>query len=141
MGRPTGPAGLATQAMRAVEGKQREAWLAAFAAEARLEDPVGHVPPRHGVEEIAGFWDTAIVPLEQVRFTLRRAHEAPGEALMLVDVSARAPGGATARYDAALHYTFDEQGAIVSLRAFWDLADVAAQFARGSGMAAASESE
>ena len=68
--------------------------------------------------------------MEDVRFEVRRAHAVPGEALMLVDVTARAPGGVTARYDAALHYVFDEDGAIVALRAFWDLPDVVAQFAR-----------
>jgi steroid Delta-isomerase len=129
MEKQAGPAELAERAMRAVEGTQRETWLAAFADDALLEDPVGHVPPRHGAVAIADFWDTAVAGMEQVRFTVRRAHEAPGEALMLVDVTARAPGGATARYDAALHYTFDAAGAIVSLRAFWDLPAVVAQFA------------
>jgi hypothetical protein len=128
----TQPAALAVRAMRAVEGKQREAWLAAFSADARLEDPVGHVPARRGGDEIAGFWDTTIAPLEQVRFEVRRAHEAPHEALMLVDVTVRAPGGVSAGYDAALHYAFDEHGAIVALRAFWDLPEVAAQFARAA---------
>jgi hypothetical protein len=123
------PAALAVRAMRSVEDKQRDVWVAAFGVDARLEDPVGHVPPRQGADEIAGFWDTAIAPLEQVRFELRRAYETPREALMLVDVTVRAPGGATAGYDAALHYAFDERGAIVALRAFWDLPDVAAQFA------------
>jgi len=125
----TQPAELARRAMRAVEEGRREAWLAGFHADAVLEDPVGHVPPRRGGEQIAAFWDTGIAALEDVHFDVRRAHAAPGEALMLVDVTARAPGGATARYDAALHYVFDENGAIVSLRAFWDLPDVVAQFA------------
>ena len=123
------PAELARRAMRAVEEGRREAWLAGFRADAVLEDPVGHVPPRHGGEEIAAFWDMGIAALEDVSFDVRRAYAAPREALMLVDVSARAPGGATARYDAALHYVFDERGAIVSLRAFWDLPEVVAQFA------------
>lgn len=121
------PAELARRAMSAVEEGRREAWLAGFHADAVLEDPVGHVPPRRGGEQIADFWDTGIAALEDVRFDVRRAHAAPGEALMLVDVTVRAPGGDTARYDAALHYVFDEDGAILSLRAFWDLPDVVAQ--------------
>lgn len=125
----TQPAELAVRAMRAVEGRRREEWLAGFAADARLEDPVGHVPPRQGAAAIAEFWDVAVAGMEAVRFEVRRAHEAPGEAVMLVDVTARAPGGAVARYDAALHYAFDADGTIVSLRAFWDLPDVVAQFA------------
>jgi hypothetical protein len=125
---------LAEQAMRAVEAKRRETWLAGFAADALLEDPVGHVPPRRGADAIADFWDTAIAGMDAVRFEIRRAHEAPGEALLLADVAARAPGGAIASYDAALHYAFDEAGRIVSLRAFWDLPDVVAQLTpAGSG--------
>ncbi len=127
------PAELAERAMRAVEDKRRDAWLAGFADDALLEDPVGHVPPRRGADAIAEFWDGAIAGMEAVRFDVRRAHEAPREAVMLVDVTARAPGGATARYDAALHYAFDEHGAIVSLRAFWDLPAVIAQFAAAAG--------
>jgi ketosteroid isomerase-like protein len=123
------PAELARRAMRAVEDGQRETWLAGFHADAVLEDPVGHVPPRRGGEQIAAFWDTGIAALEDVRFDVRRAHTVPGEALMLVDVTARAAGGATARYEAALHYVFDEDGAIISMRAFWDLPDVVAQLA------------
>lgn len=129
MDEQTQPAELARRAMRAVEEGRREAWLAGFHADAVLEDPVGHVPPRRGAEQIAAFWDTGIEMMESVRFDVRRAHAVPGEALMLVDVTACAPGGVTARYDAALHYVFDEHDAIVSLRAFWDLQDVVAQLA------------
>jgi ketosteroid isomerase-like protein len=123
------PTELAWRAMRAVEEGRRESWLAGFHADAVLEDPVGHVPPRRGGDQIAAFWDAGVAALEDVRFDVRRAHAAPGEALMLVDVAVQAPGGATARYDAAVHYVFDERGAIVSLRAFWDLPAVVAQLA------------
>src|SRR5438309_3570497 len=34
----------------------REAWLALFADDASLEDPVGS-PPRQGRDDIAAFWD------------------------------------------------------------------------------------
>jgi steroid Delta-isomerase len=123
------PGEVAAQAMRSVELGERDGWLGMFAADALLEDPVGHVPPRRSADERAEFWDTAIAGLEQVRFETRRVHEAPGEAVVLAEITARAPGGATATYDAAIHYVLDDGGAIVSLRAFWDLPDVLAQFA------------
>lgn len=129
----TAPATLAIRAMRAVEDGRREDWLGAFAEGALLEDPVGHVPPRRGSAEIAAFWDTGIAAMEAVRFDVRRIHETAREALLLADVAARAPGGATARYDAAIHYAFDPDGAIVALRAFWDLPAVVAQLAGGAG--------
>jgi len=83
--------------------------------------------PRNG--KLAAFWDTGIAALDEVRFDVRRLHETPLEALALVDVAVRAPGGATANYDAAFHYTLDEHGAIGSLRAFWNLPAVLAQLA------------
>ncbi len=117
--------------MTAVEQGERDTWLGLFASDAVLEDPVGHVPARRGAEQIAEFWDQGIGVLEQVRFEVTRVHDAPREALLVADVSIRAPGGATAGYDAAIHYVLDDAGAIVSLRAFWDLPAVMAQFAGG----------
>lgn len=123
------PAEVAARAMRSAQNGDRDAWLGLFAPDAVLEDPVGHAPPRRGAEALAEFWDTGIAPLDEVRFDVRRLHETPLEALALVDVAVRAPGGGTATYDAAFHYTLDEQGAIGSLRAFWDLPAVLAQLA------------
>jgi steroid delta-isomerase len=118
--------------MDAVQRGARAEWLALFAANARLEDPVGAGPSRTGTGEIEAFWDTGIAMLEEVRFEVRRVHEAPGEAIVLADVSIRAPGGAGARYDAAIHYKFDDEGRISALRAFWDLAAVMEQLAAGA---------
>jgi steroid Delta-isomerase len=123
------PSDAAKQAMTSVEHGARDEWLALFSPDAVLEDPVGHVPPRRGAEQIAEFWDSGIAVLEQVRFDVKRVYDAPREALVLADVSIRAPGGAVATYDAALHYALDEAGAIASLRAFWDLPAVMRQLA------------
>ena len=123
------PAEVAATAMRLVQDGERDAWLGLFAPDALLEDPVGHAPPRRGTDELAAFWDTAVAALDELRFDVRRLHETPLEAVALVDVAVWAPGGATATYDAAFHYTLDEHGAIGSLRAFWDLPAVLAQLA------------
>jgi steroid Delta-isomerase len=123
-------AGVAAAAMTAVENGDRGAWLGLFAPDALLEDPVGQ-PARRGAEEIAAFWDVGIAALEDVRFEVRRVHRAPTEAVVLADISICAPGGATATYDAALHYVLDDSGAIQSLRAFWDPESVMAQLAAG----------
>jgi len=120
---------VARRAMGAVERGAREEWLGLFADDATVEDPVGGAPGRHGAAAIAEFWDTGIALLDGVQFDVRRVHEAHGEALVLADVAIRAPGGARARYDAAIHYRLDEAGGIASLRAFWDLPAVMAQLA------------
>lgn len=120
---------MARRAMEAVEGGARDEWLGLFADDATVEDPVGGAPARHGTAAITEFWDTGIAMLDTVQFEVRRVHESPGEALVLADVSIRAPGGAGARYDAAIHYLLDDAGDIASLRAFWDLQDVMSQLA------------
>jgi ketosteroid isomerase-like protein len=115
--------------MSAVEAGRRDEWLELFADDAVLEDPVGHVPARRGKAEIADFWDSGIAALEEVRFEVRRMHDGGREALVVTAVSIRAPGGASATYDAVLHYALDDAGGIVSLRAFWDLPTVMGQLA------------
>ena len=113
--------------MSAVEHGAREEWVGLFAPDATLEDPVDGSGGRSGREAIAEFWDTGIAMFSTVRFDVRRVHESPGEALVLADVSVSLPGGAGARYDAAVHYRLDEDGEISSLRAFWDLPAMLAQ--------------
>lgn len=113
--------------MAAVEQGARDEWIALFASGAVLEDPVDGSSGRAGTAAIAEFWDTGIALFETVRFDVHRVHEAPGEALVLADVSVSVPGGAAANYDAAVHYRIDDDGDIASLRAFWDLPSMLAQ--------------
>jgi steroid Delta-isomerase len=115
--------------MAAVEQGARDEWIGLFSSGATLEDPVDGSSVRAGTTAIAEFWDTGIAMFESVRFDIQRVHEAPGEALVLADVSVTAPGGAAARYDAAVHYRIDDNGGIASLRAFWDLPAMLAQLA------------
>ncbi len=120
---------VARRAMQAVERGAREEWIGLFADEATVEDPVGVAPGLRGTAAIAEFWDTGIAMLQAVRFDVDRVHEAPGEALVLAQVLIQASGGASARYDAAIHYQLDDAGDIASLRAFWDLPGMLAQLA------------
>lgn len=127
------PARSARAAMRAVESGSRERWLAAFAADARVEDPVGHAAPLVGHAALATFWDGAIAALGSARFDVGQQWEAGDEAVLIATVTVATADGATATYDGAFHYTIDADGAIVSLRAFWDLPAVAAALAGGGG--------
>jgi steroid delta-isomerase len=117
---------VARAAMAAVGAKQREEWLACFAEDAHVEDPVGHLPPLAGREALAGFWDGAIAALRSTRFEIAREWEAGDEALLLATVTIVTPSGAKASYDGAFDYRLDGEGRIASLRAFWDLPAVAA---------------
>jgi steroid delta-isomerase len=116
----------ARRAMAAVEEGRRDDWLDCFAADARVEDPVGHLPVLTGREALGGFWDNAISALSSTRFEVSRHWEAGNEALLLATVTIATPSGARASYDGAFDYLLGEDGRIVSLRAFWDLPAVAA---------------
>ena len=122
------PAQAARAAMAAVESGRREDWIAGFSEDARVEDPVGHVPPLVGRSALEGFWDTAIAVLTAVSFDVTREWEAGREAMLLATVTITAPGGA-ATYDGAFNYALDDNGKISTLRAFWDLPAVGAQLA------------
>jgi ketosteroid isomerase-like protein len=129
MVRHEGPAALARAAMRAVEAGRREDWLSRFAADVRVEDPVGHLPPIAGRDSLAAFWDGAISALRSTRFEVSRQWEAGDEAMLIATVHVVAADGASATYEGAFNYEVDADGAIVFLRAFWDLPAVAAALA------------
>lgn len=120
---------LGKAAMSAVSEGRREDWLELFAIDARVEDPVGHLPPVDGREALAAFWDAAIAPLRSVRLDVTRVWDADREALLLADVSLVAPNGTDVAYDGAFGYRADAEGRIGTLRAFWDLPQVMAALA------------
>ena len=79
------PARLASQrSMAAVEAGDRDGWLALFADDAIVQDPIGPSPldpegkGRHGKEEIAAFYDSIIAP-NPVRFEIIASYAAGDE--------------------------------------------------------------
>ena len=128
MSLPANATDVVRAAMSAVESGDRDGWLGLFAEDAHLEDPVGQ-PARDGLGANAAFWDAGIAALEAVRFDVRKVHEIAEKTVVLADITVTAPGGASATYDAVLHYAIGEDGAIRSLRAFWDPQAVMAQLA------------
>ncbi len=128
---------VARRAQQAVERKDRGTWLACFAEDCRVEDPVGHVPALSGREALAGFWDAGVAPLASVHFAPTRRWETAGEVLITATVTIDVDGSTGAAYDGAFLYALDDTGAIASLRAFWDLPDVMAQLAAQTPQTAA----
>jgi len=70
---------LGQASMAAVEAHDREAWLALFADDAVVEDPVGpslfdpEGAGHRGPEAIASFYDTVIAANESIRFDIRQS--------------------------------------------------------------------
>jgi ketosteroid isomerase-like protein len=124
---------VARSAMAAVQEGSRDAWLNLFAPDARVEDPVHHLPPIAGRKALGEFWDNAIGGLAGVRFDVTREWAAgDDEAMVLATVSLRPEGAAEVRYDGAFNYALDAEGRIASLRGFWDLPAVAAELSGGT---------
>lgn len=119
-------AAAALTAMNAVNAHDRAAWLACYAPQAVLYDPVGGSPldPEgnglRGRAALDQFWRLAVAPNE-VRFTIAAVHPAGDEAAVIASVSTRLPNRALVNYDGVFVYRTDPDGLIVSLRGYWDV--------------------
>ena len=122
------PARLASQrSIAAVQAKDRAAWLALFAEDAVVEDPVGPswLDPsgegHRGREAIGRFYDTTIATLEGVRFEIVDSFAAGDEVANVGTIHLQLPGGTAGRCEGVFVYRVDEQGLLRSLRAFWEI--------------------
>lgn len=121
------PARLASQrSMDAVRRRAKDEWLALFAEDAVVEDPVGpsqFCPDgtgHHGKRAIAAFWDASVAITDRLEFAIADSF-ACGSEVANVGVIMSTIGGAT-QMDAegVFIYRVDGRGLIVSLRAFWE---------------------
>ncbi|GIF37191.1 nuclear transport factor 2 family protein [Actinoplanes xinjiangensis] len=127
MNTTTPPVAVAARAaMRAVTAGDRDAWLACYADDAVLHDPVGGSPldPQgagiHGRDAFDGFWRLAIAP-NQVRFDIAAVHAAGAEAAVVATVTTTFADGAVTHYDGVFVYAINDDGRIASMRAYWDV--------------------
>ena len=102
----------------------REGWLALFSADATLEDPVG-TDVRNGVAEIGEFWDFVHSLADSAALELAEPVKAVGhEAAFAIKVITEM-GGARFGVDVIDVMTFDEDAKITSMRAFWEMSEMA----------------
>ncbi|GAB2507684.1 nuclear transport factor 2 family protein [Nocardia heshunensis] len=120
---PARRAGLASQA--AVRAKRKADWLALFAADARVEDPVGispYDPIGHGHSghaAIAAFWDKAIEP-SKIEFHWTDSFACGNESAFTGTIRSARPE-ITVEVDLVAVYRVNADGKIIALRAFWEL--------------------
>ncbi|GIH93416.1 nuclear transport factor 2 family protein [Planobispora siamensis] len=116
----------ALAAMEAVGAGDRDAWLAWYAPDAVLHDPVGGSPLDPSGTGLVGraalerFWELTVAP-NDVRFDVAAVHPAGDEAAVVASVTIRSPHGAQASYDGVFVYRVGDDGRIVAVRAYWDL--------------------
>jgi ketosteroid isomerase-like protein len=120
------PARLASQrSMAAVEAGDRDGWLALFAEDAVVEDPIGVSPldpegrGRHGQAEIAAFYDEVIAP-NPVRFEIIASYAAGDEVANVGAITTLFADGSRAIVDGVYTYRVDADGLIAALRAYWE---------------------
>lgn len=126
MSRP--PAALAfARHVQAVLSRDRAAFLANFAEDALVEDPVGPSPldpsgrGHRGHEAIGAFWDAIIAP-GSVRFAIDRAIVCGDEIANIGTIFNRMPDGREVGAEGVFVYRVNGAGKLVSLKAYWDFA-------------------
>jgi hypothetical protein len=87
-------------------------------------DPTGN--GHRGHEAIGRFWDTVIAPGETI-MRVRESYPSGNECANVVSLVNRMPSGIEIAVDTVIVYRVDDRGKLVSLRAYWDFARVAAQ--------------
>lgn len=127
---PTGehPARTASRrSMDAVVRGSKDDWLALFAPDAVIEDPVGPSMfdeqglGHHGHAGISAFWDLAIAQVQRFHFTIRDSFAAGDESANVGTISTFLPGGLRVDTDGVFVYRVGPDGLITSMRAFWEV--------------------
>ncbi|WP_067432525.1 nuclear transport factor 2 family protein [Nocardioides jensenii] len=118
---------LSQRSYDAVSRKAKEEWLALFADDAILEDPVGpsffdeEGKGHRGKEAIAAFWDLAIAPVAEFRFTIRDSFANGNACANIGTFSTRMQDGTLADTDLIATYRLTDDGLIASMAAHWEV--------------------
>ena len=118
----------AERSMKIVQEKGERAkddWLALFADDGIVEDPVGASPldpegkGHRGKAAIGAFWDQIIAPV-QIRFDIRASYACGSEVANVGTITTRTPDGTLAEAEGVFTYRVNAEGKIEALRAYWE---------------------
>ncbi|HET9500321.1 MAG TPA: nuclear transport factor 2 family protein [Marmoricola sp.] len=110
----------------AVSRKAKEEWLALFDDDAVVEDPVGpsffdpEGTGHQGKEAISAFWEMAIAPVREFRFTIRDSFANGNACANVGTFSTVLEDGTLADTDLIATYVMSDAGKILSMRAHWE---------------------
>jgi steroid Delta-isomerase len=117
----------AARSMDAVARGAKDEWLALFAADAVVEDPVGpsffdpEGAGHRGTAAISAFWDKSIALADRLEFDISESFAAGDEVANVGTITAHLPGGTRVDTRGVFVYRVDSSGLIRSLRAFWEM--------------------
>ena len=121
------PAHLAGKRSRdAVAARDKEAWLANFADDGIVEDPVGpsHFDPEgkghRGRDAISAFWDMAIASTDNIEFVFDKTYQCGNEEANVGHILITAAGHQVTA-EGVFTYKVDSDGKMLALRAFWEV--------------------
>lgn len=127
------PAYIASQnSIRHVTAKNKEGWLALFAEDAVVEDPVGVSPldpegrGHHGRAGIGAFWDMAIA-VGDIEFKLLQSHPCGDSCANVAHLTKRFSPEMAIGIDLVIVYRVNAAGKIIALKAYWEYDKVARQ--------------
>jgi hypothetical protein len=116
----------AQRSMDCVHAKKREDWIANFADDAHIEDPIGKSPldptgqGQRGKAAIAAFWDRVIAP-NRVLFDIARSYACGNECANVGTITTVMPNGATTIVNGVFTYRVDDAGKVTNLRAYSEM--------------------
>ena len=119
----------ARRSMECVHAKKREDWIANFAEDAHIEDPIGQsmLDPtgrgHRGRAAIAAFWDRVIAP-NRVMFDIRHSYACGDECANVGTITTLMPNGATTIVNGVFTYRVNDEGRLTSLRAYWEIGGI-----------------
>jgi len=115
----------ARTSMAAVEAGDRDGWLALFAPDAIVQDPIGpsmfdaEGAGHRGTDAIASFYDTVIAS-GRVSFAIRESYAGGLECANVGTITTTFPDGNRAIVEGVYTYRVDDEGRITALRAYWE---------------------
>lgn len=119
------PAQLASfRSMRKVSARDRAGWLALFADDAVVQDPVGVSPldptglGHRGKDAIGRFFDR-VIARQEARFAIRESYPAADECANIVTTTQTLPNKKQMDVNFIVVYRVNADGLIVSLKAYW----------------------
>jgi ketosteroid isomerase-like protein len=116
---------MSVRSMTAVEAGDRDGWLALWAEDGIVEDPIGASPfdpegkGHRGLDAIAAFWDNTI-SVAPVRLNVRESYATGNECANVATITLSMPDGSRVIVDGVFTYRIDEDGRLAALRAFWE---------------------
>ena len=111
----------------AVIRKDKAAWLANFADDGWIEDPIGpsvfdpEGNGHHGPEARAHFWDITIATMARFVFEIHDSFASGDECANVGVIHTTCDNGWTASTAGVFTYKVNGDGKIVSLRAYWEM--------------------